>query len=427
MSVCELVEAGLAMGVLPVFLARGRPGLAQVSPRLDEDESQLWCGCSRIPMRGICRVCRRCTRIWPTRWPRRAARPIDAARLRACDTDLRNRPSRAGDRCAHCNRRTEAALDRNGGRGAVQSRVRGCCAASRGARPFVREYRRCKDAPDRLLIEPVPSYEENPLMKLNWRKMAAHAVVTATALAAGSAFAADLKEVRFGVEASYAPFEYKTPDGKLAGFDIDVGNAVCAKLKVKCVWVENAFDGLIPALQARKFDAINSDMTITEQRRKAIDFTDPIYTIPNQLIAKAGSALLPTPASLKGKRVGVLQGTIQEAYAKKRWAPAGVEVVPYQTQDLAYEDLKSGRLDATFQDSEAGAKGFLSKPQGAGFAFAGGHVSDTEILGIGVGYGLRKGDAQLKTALNQALKDLKADGTIDGLAKQYFSVPVTLK
>ncbi|AAU49280.1 ABC transporter substrate-binding protein [Burkholderia pseudomallei] len=264
-------------------------------------------------------------------------------------------------------------------------------------------------------------------MKLNWRKMAAHAVVTATALAAGSAFAADLKEIRFGVEASYAPFEYKTPDGKLAGFDIDIGNAVCAKLKVKCVWVENAFDGLIPALQARKFDAINSDMTITEQRRKAIDFTDPIYTIPNQLIAKKGSGLLPTTASLKGKRIGVLQGTIQEAYAKKRWAPAGVEVVPYQTQDLAYEDLKSGRLDATFQDSEAGAKGFLSKPQGAGFAFAGDHVSDAEILGTGVGFGMRKNDAQLKSAVNQALKELKADGTIDGLAKKYFSVPVTLK
>jgi len=123
----------------------------------------------------------------------------------------------------------------------------------------------------------------------------------------------------------------------------------------------------------------------------------------------------------------VLQGTIQEEYAKKKWAPAGVEVVPYQTQDLAYADLKSGRLDATFQDSEAGAKGFLSKPQGQGFAFAGGTVSDAEILGSGVGFGLRKNDAALKTALDQALKELKADGTIDSLAKKYFSVPVTLK
>ncbi|ATF85015.1 MULTISPECIES: ABC transporter substrate-binding protein [Burkholderia] len=265
-------------------------------------------------------------------------------------------------------------------------------------------------------------------MKLNWRKMAAGAVATAAAMSTLSgASAADLKQIRFGVEASYAPFEYKLPDGKLAGFDIDVGNAVCAKLKVKCVWVENDFDGLIPALQARKFDAINSDMTITDQRKKAVAFTDPIYSIPNQLIAKKGSGLLPTPASLKGKRVGVLQGTIQESYAKARWAPAGVEVVPYQTQDLAYEDLKSGRLDATFQDSEAAAKGFLAKPQAAGFAFAGPQVVDAEILGSGVGFGLRKNDTDLRNAINGALKDLKADGTIDKLAKKYFSVPVVLK
>ncbi|WP_414444342.1 ABC transporter substrate-binding protein [Burkholderia sp. 22PA0099] len=265
-------------------------------------------------------------------------------------------------------------------------------------------------------------------MKLNWRNMAACAVATAAAMSTLSgAHAAELKQIRFGVEASYAPFEYKTPDGKLAGFDVDVGNAVCAKLKVKCVWVENDFDGLIPALQARKFDAINSDMTITDQRKKAVAFTDPIYSIPNQLIAKQGSGLLPTPASLKGKRVGVLQGTIQESYAKARWAPAGVEVVPYQTQDLAYEDLKSGRLDATFQDSEAAAKGFLSKPQGAGFAFAGDHVVDAQILGSGVGFGMRKNDADLLTAVNGALKALKADGTIDTLAKKYFSVPVVLK
>ena len=118
-------------------------------------------------------------------------------------------------------------------------------------------------------------------MKTNWNKLASLAFCAAamTAGAAGAARAADIKEIRFGVEASYAPFESKSPAGELQGFDIDVGNAVCAKLKAKCVWVENSFDGLIPALQARKFAAINSDMSITDQRRQAIDFTDPIYAI----------------------------------------------------------------------------------------------------------------------------------------------------
>jgi lysine/arginine/ornithine transport system substrate-binding protein len=255
----------------------------------------------------------------------------------------------------------------------------------------------------------------------------AAATVTTGMATATAASAAEIKEVRFGVEASYAPFESKSPSGELQGFDIDVGNAVCAKLKAKCVWVENSFDGLIPALQARKFSAINSDMTITEQRRQAVEFTDPIYTIPNQMIAKKGSGLLPTPASLKGKHIGVQQGTIQETYAKARWASAGVDVVPYQTQDQIYADLASGRLDASFQDAEAASKGFLKKPQGAGFEFAGPAVTDEKLLGAGVGYGIRKGDKALKDALNEALKELKADGTIDHLAAKYFDVKVVLK
>jgi lysine/arginine/ornithine transport system substrate-binding protein len=267
-------------------------------------------------------------------------------------------------------------------------------------------------------------------MKMNWNKLAALAFCTAATAATfttGAVHAADIKEIHFGVEASYAPFESKSPSGELQGFDIDVGNAVCAKLKAKCVWVENSFDGLIPALQARKFNAINSDMTITDQRRQVIDFTDPIYTIPNMMIAKKGSPLLPTAESLKGKHVGVLQGTIQETYAKAKWAPAGVDVVPYQTQDQIYADLAAGRLDAAFQDGEAASKGFLNKPQGAGFAFAGPAVTDEKLLGAGVGYGVRKGDAQLKTELNEALKELKADGTIDRLAAKYFDVKVVLK
>jgi lysine/arginine/ornithine transport system substrate-binding protein len=270
------------------------------------------------------------------------------------------------------------------------------------------------------------SLEETELKNLFGMNRKA-AVLAFAASAAFGAHAADMKEMRFGVEASYAPFESKSPSGELIGFDIDVGNAVCAKLKVKCVWVENSFDGLIPALQARKFDGINSDMTITDKRKTAIDFTDPIYTIPNQLIAKKGSTIQPTVDGLKGKHVGVLQGSIQETYAKAKWAPAGVDVQSYQAQDQIYADLASGRLDAAFQDAEAASKGFLKMPQGAGFAFAGPAVSDEKLLGAGVGFGVRKNDKALKESLNRALKELKDDGTIDKLAAKYFDVKVVMK
>lgn len=130
---------------------------------------------------------------------------------------------------------------------------------------------------------------------------------------------------------------------------------------------------------------------------------------------------------MRSKHVGVLQGTIQETYAKAKWATAGIDVVSYQTQDQVYADLASGRLDAAFQDSEAASKGFLKRTQGAGFDFVGPTVADEKLLGSGVGYGVRKGDKALLEQLDGALKALKADGTIDKIAAKYFDVKVVLK
>jgi lysine-arginine-ornithine-binding protein len=188
-------------------------------------------------------------------------------------------------------------------------------------------------------------------------------VITAVSLAlmatSFGAFAKDWKEVRFGVDASYAPFESKAPNGQLVGFDIDLGNEICARMKAKCVWVENDFDGMIPALKAKKFDGVLSSMSINEARLKEINFSAKLFNTPTRMVAKAGSGLQPTAASLKGKRVGVEQGTIQEAYAKAHWAPGGVEVVPYQNQSLVLADLASGRLDASLQDAIQADEGFL--------------------------------------------------------------------
>src|SRR5471030_3254731 len=156
--------------------------------------------------------------------------------------------------------------------------------------------------------------------------MLAVALCAASMSVAVQVQAKEMSTIRFGVEAAYPPFESKAADGQLQGFDIDLGNALCAQLKARCVWVENAFDGLIPALQARKFDAIDSSMNVTEERLRAINFTSVMYTVPLQLVARSNSGLLPTVESLKGKRVGVLQGSIFETYAKANWAGQGVDV-----------------------------------------------------------------------------------------------------
>lgn len=235
--------------------------------------------------------------------------------------------------------------------------------------------------------------------------------------AASLARAADT--LRFGIEAEYPPFESKTAGGQLQGFDIDLGNAICKTARLRCSWVENAFDGLIPALNAKKFDAINSAMNATEQRRKSIDFTATIYRVPTVLIARKGSGLTATPDKLKGHSVGVLQGSVQEVYAHEHWAPKGVTVTSYKDQNQVYADMVSGRLDATLVMAPAGQKGLLSTPEGKNFQFAGA-VRDDRILGSGIAFGLRKGDLKLRQRLDAAIARVQADGTVRKLGRKYF-------
>lgn len=237
---------------------------------------------------------------------------------------------------------------------------------------------------------------------------------------ASTAALADATSLRFGLEAQYPPFESKAADGSLQGIDIDIGNAVCAAAHLTCSWVETSFDGLIPALQARKFDVINSAMNATDKRRQAIDFTTVIYRVPTRLIAKRDSGLDATPQSLKGKRIGVLQGSIQETYAKAHWQPAGVDIEAYQDQNQAYADLVAGRLDGTLVLAPAGQSGFLTKPDGKDYAFVGQPVRDDKILGSGIAFGVRKNDVALRKQLDDAIAKVKADGTVTTLGKKYF-------
>lgn len=249
-----------------------------------------------------------------------------------------------------------------------------------------------------------------------------------TVLLAGCTFGAQAKidQVRFAVDPTYPPFESKTAQGQLVGFDIDLGNALCAQMQAKCVWVESQFDGMIPALKARKFDAILSDMGITEERLKQIDFSVPLYDTHTQLIARKGAGVQPTVASLKGKTVGVQQGTVQERYALAKWQPFGVTVVPYGDQAQVESDLISGRLDVVFTDAAQAANGFLKQPQGKDFELAGPIVQDP-IIGPGTAIGLRKGDTELKNAIDTAFSEIRKNGTFDKLQKKYFASDISIK
>lgn len=231
--------------------------------------------------------------------------------------------------------------------------------------------------------------------------------------------------LRWGTDPGAAPFEFKDKDGKLAGFDIELGNAICEHLKRKCQWVENDFDGLIPALKAKKFDIINASMSVTEKRQKEISFSQRVTRVPSRLIAKSSLRLLPEVASLRGKRVGVQQGSTHESYAKQKWASAGVEVVSYAKNDQIYADLQAGRLDAGLMDAVEANLGFLKTASGKGFDYAGPALRDEKVFGLGTGFGVRKEDTELQKQLNTALAELKANGVYGRLMKKYFEFDVS--
>ncbi len=251
---------------------------------------------------------------------------------------------------------------------------------------------------------------------------AAPAPAPAAAPAAAPAPAA-LPELKVAIDPTYEPFTFKTADGKPTGFDVDIAEALCNEIKRKCVYVEQVWDSMIPGLQAKKYDAIVSSMSITEERLKVVDFTDKYYFTPSRIVVKNGTAYT-DHASLKGKKLGVLKGSTQEKYALGELKPAGVNVVPYEAQDQVYLDIKSGRLDGTVADQVEVNGGFLSKPEGKDYGFVGPVLDEAKYFGTGVGVALRKEDTALKDELNAAIKTIRSNGVYETVAKKYFDFDV---
>ena len=150
-------------------------------------------------------------------------------------------------------------------------------------------------------------------------------------------------KLRIGVEGAYPPFSEIGTDGKIKGFDIDIANAVCAKMHVECVPVQLEFDAMIPALRARKFEAIVASMSITPERQKAVDFTAPYYNSKNRIVTRNDARFQVGPGGptgVKGLKLGVQRATIHDRYATATFKD--VEIVRYSKQDEVFLDLVSG-------------------------------------------------------------------------------------
>ncbi|PWB34898.1 ABC transporter substrate-binding protein [Pseudomonas sp. SDI] len=238
-------------------------------------------------------------------------------------------------------------------------------------------------------------------------------------LASSSLFAAE-KTLRIGIEAAYPPFAFKTPEGTISGFDYDIGNALCAQMQVKCQWTEQEYDGLIPSLKVNKIDAALSSITITEERKRSVDFTHKYYFTSARLAMKQGTQVDDQYAALKGKRIGVQRATTTDRYVTAVLVPKGVEVVRYTSNEEIFMDLVAGRLDGVFADTIPLEQGFLETPKGAGYAFVGPELKDPQYVGEGAGIAVRKGNSQLVGELNQAIDAIRANGEYQKIQAKYF-------
>ena len=218
--------------------------------------------------------------------------------------------------------------------------------------------------------------------------------------------------VRIATEGAYAPYNFLDDAGKPAGFEIDLGNAMCAQAGLTCEFITNDWDSIIPNLLAGNYDLIMAGMSITDERMETIDFTQNYFPPdPSKFAAAAGAGIDPT--ALDGKRIGVQGGTIQAAYAEKNLASNNT-VVSFGTADQAMADLAAGNLDTILAD------GAYLEPVVAASSGSLEFVGDDLMIGNGIGGGLRKDETELKTKLDDALTALKADGTVDKLIAQWF-------
>jgi octopine/nopaline transport system substrate-binding protein len=270
-------------------------------------------------------------------------------------------------------------------------------------------------------------------------------LAAATLILSGAAQAKDWKTVVIGMEGAYEPYNLTDSSGKIVGFEPDLVLDLCARMKVECKIIAQDWDGMIPGLNAGKFDVIMDGMSITDERKKSIDFSDPYASSPAAFAAAKGGPLAKiagdgktvnlsadkaaadaTMKSLrdafKGKTIGVQVSTTHANFANEAFK--GVATVKeYKTTDDRDLDLKAGRIDVSLDDQPALVQ-MLAKPDASDLTLSG-PLLKGGAFGVGSGMGLRKSDADLTAMFNNALKAAFADGSVLKYSMKWFKLDTT--
>ena len=229
-------------------------------------------------------------------------------------------------------------------------------------------------------------------------------------------------KLRIASEGTNPPFSIINSSGALEGFDIDIARALCAKMQAECEIAAQDWDGIIPALLARKYDAIIASLNVTEDRKNVVAFTKPYYRSPSVFVVRKGTDVTDvSPKALTGKSIGVQSATNHSAYLEDVYSRSIVRL--YNTVADAYRDLAAGRVEYVLYDKLA-IYDWLKTPEGACCEIAPTELNDPAYFGSGVAIALRKGDDALAQKFNAAIDGIIADGAYAKINAKYFPFPI---
>ena len=252
------------------------------------------------------------------------------------------------------------------------------------------------------------------------KRLAIAATVSMLSAFAGATLAAD--KIVIGTEGAYPPFNNLQADGTLTGFDIDIAKALCEQMKAECTFVTQDWEGIIPALQAKKFDAIIASMSITAERKEKVDFTNKYYNTPPAIAVPKDSAITEaTEAALEGKILGAQASTTHSNYAEAHMKKAELKLYP--TAEEYKLDIVNGRVDAVIDDVVVLSE-WLKTPDGACCKILGTLPVDPVINGEGAGIAIRKGEDDLREKFNAAIEAIRDNGKYKEINVKYLDFDV---
>jgi lysine-arginine-ornithine-binding protein len=241
---------------------------------------------------------------------------------------------------------------------------------------------------------------------------ATHSLILAASLLLSTGAGA-VETLKMGMEAGHPPFNGKDASGQVVGFDVDIGNALCAKMKVECEVVTADWDTLIPSLNNHQYDFIMSSLPISAARLEVVDFTNPYYSNKLELVAAKNLPISNDPATLAGKVIGAQRGTAAGLWLQENIGEQAT-VMLFDTQEDAFQQLASGGLDVALTDKYVNFE-WLKSDAGKNYESKGEPVGEGDKIGIAV----RKGDP-LREKLNAALHEMIVDGNYKKINDRYF-------